>query len=73
MTLSTVNDRGYPSSRIVLLKDIKKDGLSFFTNYNSRKGQDLVQNPAASVLFLAGTATAGSGGSDRRKAICGRI
>ncbi|MGO1596167.1 MAG: pyridoxamine 5'-phosphate oxidase [Sphingobacterium sp.] len=52
MTLSTVNDRGYPSSRIVLLKDIKKDGLSFFTNYNSRKGQDLVQNPAASVLFF---------------------
>lgn len=52
MVLSTVNEKGLPSSRVVLLKDIKSEGLSFFTNYNSRKGQEILQNPHVSILFF---------------------
>ena len=52
MVVSTVSENGYPSSRVVLLKDIKTEGLSFFTNYNSRKGQEIIQNPHVSVLFF---------------------
>jgi len=52
MVISTVSENGYPSSRVVLLKDIKSNGLSFFTNYNSRKGQEIIQNPNVSVLFF---------------------
>ncbi|WP_156306748.1 pyridoxamine 5'-phosphate oxidase [Sphingobacterium endophyticum] len=52
MVLSTVNEKGFPSSRVVLLKDIKSEGLSFFTNYNSRKGQEILQNPHVSILFF---------------------
>jgi pyridoxamine 5'-phosphate oxidase len=52
MVLSTVAENGRPSSRVVLLKDIKADGISFFTNYNSRKGQEIIQNPHVSALFF---------------------
>ncbi|MFZ4261311.1 pyridoxamine 5'-phosphate oxidase [Sphingobacterium sp. HJSM2_6] len=52
MVLSTCDQQGRPSSRVVLLKDIKPEGLSFFTNYESRKGQELLANPYASVLFF---------------------
>ncbi len=52
MTLSTINQAGFPSSRVVLLKDFKSDGFSFFTNYNSQKGQDLEANNKASLLFF---------------------
>ncbi len=52
MVLSTINREGFPSSRVVLLKDIKGDGFSFFTNYNSRKGQDLQVNNKAGLLFF---------------------
>ncbi|MEM9857952.1 MAG: pyridoxamine 5'-phosphate oxidase [Bacteroidota bacterium] len=52
MGLSTVSKKGIPSSRIVLLKDIENDGFVFFTNYQSDKGRDLEQNPAASLLFF---------------------
>lgn len=52
MTLSTWSEEGFPSSRIVLLKDIKPDGFSFFTNYNSRKGQSMEQNNKVSTLFF---------------------
>ena len=52
MVVSTVSENGYPSSRVVLLKDIKTEGLSFFTNYNSRKGQEIIQNPHVSALFF---------------------
>ncbi|WP_313191715.1 pyridoxamine 5'-phosphate oxidase [Sphingobacterium sp.] len=52
MVVSTVAENGYPSSRVVLLKDIKAEGLSFFTNYNSRKGQEIIQNPHVSALFF---------------------
>ena len=50
MTLSTVDKDGQPSSRIVLLKDID-DGFVFFTNYNSKKSEDIKSNNKASLLF----------------------
>lgn len=52
MVLSTVNAAGRPSARVVLLKDVSPQGLSFFTNYDSRKGQELEENPFASVTFF---------------------
>ena len=52
MTLSTVDKNNKPSSRIVLLKDFKEDGFTFFTNYKSHKGQCIDQNPNVSVVFF---------------------
>lgn len=52
MDLSTVDLDGYPSSRIVLLKDISAGGLTFFTNYRSAKGQQLDETTKASANFF---------------------
>ncbi|NGM61996.1 pyridoxamine 5'-phosphate oxidase [Sphingobacterium sp. SGG-5] len=52
MVLSTISAIGFPSSRVVLLKDVKEDGFSFFTNFKSQKGQDLQLNNRASLLFF---------------------
>lgn len=52
MNLSTVGTDGRPSSRIVLLKDISDQGFIFFTNYNSRKGQQIEANPYAALTFF---------------------
>lgn len=52
MSLSTVNAEGMPSSRIVLLKGFDENGVHFYTNYDSHKGQDLAQNPKACLLFF---------------------
>lgn len=52
MTLSTVSSLGKPSSRVVLLKGIVPAGLVFFTNYNSRKGKELLQNPLGAINFF---------------------
>jgi len=52
MTLATCTHEGKPSARIVLLKEIRKDGFIFFTNYNSKKGTQLHQNPFASLVFF---------------------
>lgn len=52
MTLSTVSAAGRPSSRIVLLKQVGKSGFGFFTNYQSRKGLELSENPYAALLFF---------------------
>jgi pyridoxamine 5'-phosphate oxidase len=51
MVVSTTDARGNPSSRMVLLKTINERGFVFFTNVDSRKGQDLRVNPAISLLF----------------------
>ncbi|SAL71823.1 pyridoxamine 5'-phosphate oxidase [Caballeronia terrestris] len=51
MTLATVDTRGRPSARIVLIKGADERGFVFFTNYESRKGRELADNPAASLLF----------------------
>lgn len=52
MTLSTINKKNQPQSRIVLLKKIEKETLIFFTNYKSAKAQDLAYKPEASLLFF---------------------
>ena len=41
-----------PSARIVLLKDVTSRGFTFFTDYRSRKGQELDANPRAALVFL---------------------
>lgn len=51
MALATVSSNGAPSNRIVLLKGIDH-GLTFFTNYLSRKSRELEANPRAAILFL---------------------
>jgi pyridoxamine 5'-phosphate oxidase len=52
MTLATANRDGIPSARMVLLKKADEHGFVFFTNYNSRKGQDMMQNPRAALVFF---------------------
>lgn len=52
MTLATVNAEGKPTARILLLKDYSDDAYCFFTNYESKKGEDLKQNPYAAMVFF---------------------
>ena len=52
MTLSTAAADGTPSARIVLLKGLDARGFHFYTNYDSRKGTELSQNPHAALTFL---------------------
>ena len=52
MTLATSTNDGKPSARIVLLKGIKENGFVFFTNYESRKGKQIDDNPFACLVFL---------------------
>ena len=51
MVLSTVGADGRPSARNVLLRTLDERGLTFFTSYDSAKGQQLTVNPQASLLF----------------------
>ncbi|HJW55380.1 MAG TPA: pyridoxamine 5'-phosphate oxidase [Burkholderiaceae bacterium] len=51
MTVSTVGANNRPSSRILLIKDVDQRGVTWFTNYESRKGHELTQNPYAALLF----------------------
>ena len=51
MTLATATPDGKPSARIVLLKIADERGLAFFTNYHSRKGRELANNPFAALVF----------------------
>ena len=51
MNLATVSADGQPSNRIVLLKSIDPRGFTFFTNYESRKNQELLANPKAALCF----------------------
>lgn len=52
MTLATANSQGKPTARIVLLKGFDNKGFVFYTNYESRKGQELAEQPHASLLFF---------------------
>jgi pyridoxamine 5'-phosphate oxidase len=54
MTLATADAAGRPTARIVLLKGLDARGFCFFTNYASRKGQELAANPQAALLFWWG-------------------
>ncbi len=51
MALATSTPDGRPSTRIVLLKEVDAGGFVFYTNYESRKGEELAANPKASVAF----------------------
>ncbi|SMB95076.1 pyridoxamine 5'-phosphate oxidase [Deinococcus hopiensis] len=51
LSLATVGASGRPSVRTVLLRGADERGLTFYTNYDSRKGRDLAANPQAEVLF----------------------
>lgn len=51
MTLATSTFEGKPSARVVLLKHYSAEGFSFFTNYESRKAKQLLQNPYAALVF----------------------
>ena len=51
MTLSTISKDGFPESRVVLLRQINSDSLVFFTNYNSQKGQDIINNDKIALNF----------------------
>jgi len=52
MMLSTTDVSGNPSARIVLLKEIDNSGFVFYTNYGSRKGKDMKENPKAALTFF---------------------
>ncbi|QHV95090.1 pyridoxamine 5'-phosphate oxidase [Spirosoma endbachense] len=52
MYVSTVTADGRPDGRIVLLKGVSEDGFVFFTNYESRKGQELANHPFATLTFF---------------------
>ncbi|WP_210464911.1 pyridoxamine 5'-phosphate oxidase [Rufibacter roseolus] len=52
MTLSTADAHGRPTARVVLLKALQKEGFVFYTNYESRKGQQLLENPFAALTFF---------------------
>ncbi len=52
MTLATANKQGKPSARIVLLKGLSNDGFVFFTNYLSRKADELKENSQTALLFF---------------------
>jgi len=52
MTLATVDKDGRPSTRTVLLKTLDERGFIFFTNYDSRKGRELAENPNAALTFF---------------------
>lgn len=52
MTLATINAEGYPTTRVVLLKELDENGFVFYTNYESHKAKELAQNPKATLNFL---------------------
>lgn len=54
MTIATATKAGIPSVRVVLLKEFDETGFTFFTNYKSRKGREIEENPNAALLFWWG-------------------
>lgn len=52
MNLATVGPEGKPTARIVLLKGIEDTGFTFFTNYESRKGNNMTENPWVALTFF---------------------
>jgi pyridoxamine 5'-phosphate oxidase len=51
LVLATADKAGRPSARVVLLKGVDERGFTFFTNYESRKGRELAENPHAALVF----------------------
>jgi pyridoxamine 5'-phosphate oxidase len=52
MVLATADKQGRPSARVMLLKAVDARGFTFFTNYESRKGRELAENPHAALTFF---------------------
>jgi pyridoxamine 5'-phosphate oxidase len=52
MTLATCTFERKPSARVLLLKEINEEGLIFFTNYESKKGRQILQNPYGALVFF---------------------
>jgi pyridoxamine 5'-phosphate oxidase len=52
MTLATATRDGAPSARVVLLKGVDERGFVFYTDYRSRKGEELAANPRAALVFF---------------------
>lgn len=52
MTLATATAEGKPSARIVLLRNFNENGFVFYTNYVSRKGNEILENPNCALLFF---------------------
>lgn len=52
MTLATSTFDGKPSARVMLLKDVSAEGFTFFTNYESKKGRQLLQNSYGALVFF---------------------
>ena len=52
MTVASIDEDGFPKSRIVLLKSYNEKGFVFYTNYNSEKGKSLLNNPKVSLSFF---------------------
>lgn len=52
MVIATATAAGKPSARIVLLKEVNERGFVFYTNYDSRKGHEIEENPNAQILFF---------------------
>ena len=59
MSISTIEPDGCPRTRMVLLKSYTHEGFIFYTNYNSRKGNALAENPLACLFFLGRTRKTG--------------
>ncbi len=51
MTVATIDERGRPAARVVLLKEVDEHGFVFYTNYDSRKGHDLAAHPSAALVM----------------------
>ena len=51
LALGTANNKGIPSVRMVLLKSFDKNGFIFYTNLNSQKGNEIKENPNATMCF----------------------
>jgi len=51
MSIATASKSGVPSNRMVLLKEVDETGFVFYTNYTSRKSQELTENPHAALTF----------------------
>ncbi len=66
MTLATVDHDGQPFARVVLLKGIDERGFVFFTNYESRKGRQLEDNPRAALVFYWADL-------ERQVNVCGKV
>ena len=51
MIVASVTEAGHPAARVVLLKEVTDEGFIFYTNYDSRKGQELTLHPYAAAVF----------------------